>query len=194
MDSTQVLERAGQSLRVRDLLAATIRVGVQQVFGYRMRLGEARDLARVHTLPTALDRIQLKMDVHEGIRNLEVRFRLAVQETVLEGHRGSAIGKVVEVRGGTIGMTEKGQDACKSHAAMLADLRDLKSHISEWGKSYRKFIRQLGRLYRQRRWELRAAKLGFMETKTALAELDEIFVSAIQRSGQVFLRVERKHL
>lgn len=191
MDTEQVLETANKSERVRELLATTIQVGVHKVLAYRMSLADAKDLARVHTLPTALERIRQKSEVHQEIRDRNVRFHLAVLEAKLEGVTtgGSTeppIEHVIKIRQEIWKILKQSAGAHTDHQATVSDLLHLSSEISEWGKSYRKFLRGLWRLYRRRRQEVSTLTLNAARRQKALSELDDIFLSAIESSAKVF--------
>ncbi len=191
MEPKQVLETANRSERVRSLLATTIQVGARRIFGYKMTFFDAIDLARVHTLPVALDRIRLKLEVHKEIDKPEARFKLAVLETKLAPMRGhghadvTPTEAVVEIRRKGEEMRRNVRLAGHSQRAVLADLVRLRTELREWSRSYRRFVRELGRLYTQRRRQLEILPLSPATKQEALAKLDVLFAEAIECSRKL---------
>lgn len=187
MDPRQVLERANSSERIRDLLATTIRVGVRRVFGNGISFADARDLARVHTLTTAIEQIAKALDVHRELPHAEQRLKLAIMEAkLMPSTEGAASGwqeaAIIRARKTTFETFNQRRGADGTLQLTHSQLLKLRAEILDWGKSYRWFLRSLARLYPQRRQELGALRLSKQQMHQALEELDHIFASAIEAS------------
>jgi hypothetical protein len=63
-----------------------------------------------------------------------------------------------------------------------SDILRLQKEISTWGDDYRRFLRSVYRLYSLRSRELEALNLGTIQARKAAAELDELFMAALDRS------------
>jgi hypothetical protein len=183
MDRITLLKVANSSERLRELLAASIRVGIQRVLGYEMHLSEARDLARVHTLSSAIEEIEKKIQVHEGLQDTKRRTKLAIHETIVTGpqenqltqDRWDAIVKSREV-------THTLQTGKSTGKATVSEILRLQREVTAWGIDYRRFLRSVFDLYKLRRRELEALNLGASRTTQVTAELDSLFMKALDKS------------
>ena len=186
MDRITFLQVVNSSGRLRDLLATSIQTGVRQVFGWQMNPSQARDLARVHTLSSAISEIKEKMRVHEGLRDPKRRIELAVHETIVGGSHKELLTEhhldtIVRSREVTLALrTDK-----SSVKMTVSDILRLQKEISIWGDDYRRFLRSVYRLYSLRSQELSALNLGAMQAGKAIAELDKLFMDALERSQRL---------
>jgi hypothetical protein len=186
MDRVTLLEVVNTSARLRDLLATSIQIGVRQVLGWDMRLSQARDLARGHTLSSAISEIKEKTQVHEGIQDQKRRTELAIHETIVSGSQEKQLTEhhvdtILRSREATLALqTEKA-----SMKTGVSDILCLQREISNWGNDYRHFLRSIYRLYGLRSRELAALNLGTIQTAKATGELDELFMNALDRSQQL---------
>lgn len=185
LDQTRLLRAVNRSERLRELLAASIRTGIRQVLDYDMQLSEARDLARVHTLSSALRGIEEKMQLHEAIRDRQHRIKLAIHETIIGGAREKQLTRddfdtVRRSRELTLIV-----ETDKSRKVTIAKILRLQIEICEWGNDYWYFLRSLCRLYQQRRQELDDLTLDNTSSKQAFVELDQLFLEALERSSRI---------
>jgi hypothetical protein len=186
MGRVSFLRVVNSSERLRDLLATSIQIGVRQVLGWEMRLSEARDLARVHTLSSAISEIKEKIHVHEGLQDPKRRTELAIHETIVSGPQetqltGHHLDTIVRSREVTLGL----QTARSSMKTTVSDILRLQKEISTWGDDYRRFLRSVYRLYSIRSRELEALNLGTMQARKAAADLDELFMDALDQSQRL---------
>ena len=186
MDRVTFLRVVNSSERLRDLLATSIQVGVREVLGWEMHLSEARDLARVHTLSSAISEIKEKIHVHEGLQDPKRRTELAIHETIVSGSQGKQLtghhlDTIVRSREVTLAL----QTDRSSLKTSVSDILRLQKEISTWGDDYRRFLRSVYRLYSLRSRELEALNLGTIRAKKAAAELDDLFMAALDRSQRL---------
>jgi hypothetical protein len=148
-----------------------------------MHASEARDLARVHTLSSAIDEIEKKIQVHEGLQDAKRRTKLAIHETIVTGpqenqltqDRLDAIVKSREV-------THALQTDRSTGKASISEILRLQKEVTVWGTDYRRFLRSVYDLYKLRRQELEALNLGTIRTTQVTVELDKLFMDALDRS------------
>src|SRR5216684_1281537 len=183
MDRATFLSVVNSSERLRNLLATSIQVGVRQVLGWEMNLSEARDLARVHTLSSAINEIKEKIHVHEGLQDPKRRAELAIHETIVSGSQEQQLtvhhlDTIVRSREVTLAL-QSGRSSLKT---TVSDILRLQKEISTWGNEYRRFLRSVYRLYSLRLRELQALNLGTTQARKATAELDDLFMDALDRS------------
>lgn len=182
MDRVTFLQIVNSSERLRDLLATSIQIGIRRIFGYEMHLSQARDLARVHTLSSAISEIKEKIHVHEGLRDPKRRTELAIHETIVTGSQEKQLTEhhldtIVKSREVTLALPDR-----SSAKTTIWDILRLQEEISAWGNDYRRFLRLVYRLYALRARELEALNLGTIQARKAIAELDELFMDALDRS------------
>lgn len=186
MDRVTFLKVVNSSERLRDLLATSIQTGVRQVLGWDMRLSQARDLARGHTLSSAISEIKEKAHIHEGIQDQRRRTELAIHETIVSGSQEKQLTEhhldtIVRSREVTLAL----QTDRSSMKTTVSDILRLQKEISTWGDDYRRFLRSVYRLYSVRCRELEALNLGTIQARKATADLDELFIDALDRSHRL---------
>lgn len=185
MDRVTFLQVVNSSARLLDLHAASIESAIHQVFAYQISPSLARDLARVHTLPSAIREIKAKAEVHQGLRDSKRRIELAIHEATLAGSSGKQLTEyhlktIVQSREATLTQHDR-----SSAERVLSRILDARSQISNWGTEYRRFVRSVFRLYDIRSRQLKTMNLSAPLTAEALEELDRLFIDAIERSRHI---------
>lgn len=182
MEEERLLAIANKSERVLNLLATSIQVGVEAVLGTQIGFADARDLARVHALRSSIDLIRAKKEVHREVANPEQRERVVIAEAKVESASDLHLDTVVEIRRATGEVFEIAADARADEQQRQALVVNLRQEILTWGSSYRRFLRQLFELYELRRRQLIELRLEGDEARLALAELEGVFIVALEWS------------
>ncbi len=183
MESDTFLEVASRSERVRNLLATSIRAGVRIQLGTSIGPQQAQDLARSHTLDTAISTIMQKLQVHESL-DIKTRNEIAVTEAAIESS-GKYLSKqarkeaIIAIRKTALEKTTDRVGDRQTIAELQERLVHLRDEISLWSSDFRKFLRGFTELYRLRQKDLQAMGLPKEVHSDAVGEIDYLFISRL---------------
>jgi hypothetical protein len=185
MTDSELRENINRSERTRRLLATMIQYAVSKVHNHQIDASTARDLARSHLLDTAITEIGLKLRTHQEIADRNIAFRLAVTEVAITGQVSNVknADAVVAIRKKTLDTIRKHSQGDADLARDLGNVLAIRDDISRWASEWGKFMHEYRLLWNIRNRQAHELSLSPDQLKTALLELETVFV----RYGTVFL-------